>query len=153
MPIKRHKALQPLSRDHHQGLILAQILKKGAPEYKGMPSTIEGKKEYAIAFSESELKQHFMMEENVLFAYAVNKNEELDTLIKELLIEHREIIYLIEKITSSSQPENLLDEFGRKLESHIRKEEREVFVKVEEALSENELQELASKLKENPAKC
>ena len=61
MPIKRHKALQPLSRDHHQGLILAQILKKGAPQYKGMPSTIEGKKEYAIAFSESELKQHFMM--------------------------------------------------------------------------------------------
>ena len=153
MPIKRHKALQPLSKDHHQGLILAQILKKGAPQYKGMPTTIEGKKEYAIAFFESELKQHFMTEQNVLFAYAVNKNEELDTLIEELFIEHREINYLFAKILSSSQPDNLLDELGRKLELHIRKEEREVFAKIEAALSEDELQELGSKVTNSPARC
>jgi iron-sulfur cluster repair protein YtfE (RIC family) len=153
MPIKRHKALQPLSRDHHQGLILAQLIKRNAPEYKGLPTSIEGKKEHTISFFENELKKHFMDEENILFAYSANKNDELDTLIEEILIEHREINHLVDKILSSSQPENLLDELGHKLESHIRKEEREVFVKIEEALSENELLEINSKLKDKPAKC
>ena len=153
MPIKRHEALQPLSRDHHRGLILAQLIKRNAPEYKGMPTSIEGKKEYTISFYKNELKQHFLDEENKLFTLASNKNDELDRLIEELLIEHREIIYLIEKITSSSQPEILLHEIGQKLESHIRKEEREVFVKIEKALDENELLGFSSSLKENPAKC
>jgi iron-sulfur cluster repair protein YtfE (RIC family) len=153
MPIKRHEALQPLSRDHHQGLILAQLIKRNAPEYKGLPKTTNGKKEYTISFFENELKQHFLDEEKILFPTASNKNNELDKLIEELLIEHREINNLIEKIASSLQPENLLDELGRKLEVHIRKEEREVFVKIEEALSEKELIELGSKLIDNPAKC
>jgi iron-sulfur cluster repair protein YtfE (RIC family) len=153
MPIKRHKSLQPLSRDHHQGLILAQLLKRNAPEYKGLPKNIEGKKDYTISFYKNELKQHFLDEENILFPLAVNKNDELDILLEELLIEHREINYLIEKISSSSQPENLLDELGVKLESHIRKEERKVFVKIEAVLSDRELLELGLKLKSNPTTC
>ena len=41
--MKRHEALAPLSREHHGTLILAQLLKKGAPVYKGLPDTDTGK--------------------------------------------------------------------------------------------------------------
>ena len=57
--MKRHPALHTLSHDHHQGLILAQQLKKGAPQYKGMPSTLVGKKDYTLSFYNDELVQHF----------------------------------------------------------------------------------------------
>jgi len=43
--IKRDKALHILSHDHHHGLILAQLIKKGSPQYKNLPNTTEGKKD------------------------------------------------------------------------------------------------------------
>lgn len=147
MPIKRHKALQPLSRGHHHGLILAQLIKNDAPEYKGLPTTAEGKKDYTLSFYESELKQHFFDEENILFLLAANRDNQTDETIEEIMIEHKEIIELVKKIASSSQPEDLLDELGRKLESHIRKEERELFPAIEKILTEKELSELKTKLK------
>jgi iron-sulfur cluster repair protein YtfE (RIC family) len=147
MPIKRHKALQPLSRGHHQGLILAQILKKGAPQYKGMPSTIEGKKEYAVLFYKSDLAKHFKDEEEILFPFVKNKNEDVDKLIVEIISEHRKIETLIKDLEKTDQLENLLDELGWLFEKHIRKEERELFTEIEKLMSENELSELETKLK------
>lgn len=147
MPIKRHIALQPLSRDHHRGLILAQLIKKGAPEYKGLPTTPSGKKEYTISFFEKELKQHFLDEENILFTTAGGRNSETDKAIDAILTEHREIHNLVSRIGKSSDYENLLDELGKKLEVHIRKEERELFPQIEELLSEKELSELEKKFK------
>ncbi len=74
--MKRHPALYPLSHDHHQGLILAQQLKKGAPQYKGMPSTLEEKKNYTISFYNNELKKHFYDEEKILFPLCKRKTHE-----------------------------------------------------------------------------
>ena len=45
--MKRHESLAPLSREHHEGLILAQLLKKGAPAYRGLPTDLAGKLSYA----------------------------------------------------------------------------------------------------------
>ena len=83
--MKRHPALYPLSHDHHQGLILAQQLKKGAPHYKGMPSTPEGKKEYTIAFYKSDLIRHIQDEEKILFPSAKKRSEKIDRLIAEII--------------------------------------------------------------------
>ena len=60
MPIKRHKTLTPLSREHHSGLILAQLIKKGAPDYKNLPKTTTEKVKYTIDFYKSELIEHFL---------------------------------------------------------------------------------------------
>jgi len=147
MPIKRHKSLQPLSRDHHQGLILAQILKKGAPVYKGMPSTIEGKKEYTLLLYNSELVRHFKNEEEILFPLVKGKNSEVNKLTEEIINEHRQINQLIIEVQSTNELERKLDELGRLLENHIRKEERELFPKIEKILTEVQLFELETKLK------
>lgn len=147
MPIKRNKVLQPLSRDHHQGLILAQILKKGAPEYKGLPTTIKGKKEYTISFYNSELIKHFKKEEEILFPFASGKNKELDEQINDIINDHQEISVIVEQVKNLKSVEETLDKLGRLLEEHIRKEERKFFPAIEKILTEDELSELETKLK------
>jgi hemerythrin-like domain-containing protein len=144
--MKRHPALHTLSHDHHQGLILAQQLKKGAPQYKGMPSTLEDKKDYTISFYKNELKKHFEDEEKILFPFVKNKNEDVDKLIVEIIFEHRKMESLIVELSKADQPENVLNELGWLLEKHIRKEERELFVEIEKVLSEDELEIIGNKL-------
>jgi iron-sulfur cluster repair protein YtfE (RIC family) len=137
--MKRHPALYTLSHDHHQGLILAQQLKKGTPQYKGMPSTLEGKKDYTISFYNSELLKHFQDEEEILFPAVKNKNAELDEMIAEIISEHRKMETLIRDLEKIDQLENVLDELGWLLEKHIRKEERELFMEIEKVLTDEEL--------------
>ena len=144
--MKRHPALQTLSHDHHQGLILAQQLKKGAPQYKGMPTTLEEKKNYTISFYNNELKKHFEDEEKILFPFLKNKNENIDKLIVEIISEHRKMESLIIELETADQLENVLDELGWLLEKHIRKEERELFVEIEKLLSEEELLKIGKEL-------
>ena len=144
--MKRHPALYQLSHDHHQGLILAQQLKKGAPQYKGMPSTLEGKKEYAISLYRTELVKHFEDEEKILFPSVIKRDDEVDKLIEEVISEHRKMESLVKDLMRKSDVTDLLDELGRLLEKHIRKEERKLFPKIEEILSEEELKTIGKKL-------
>jgi iron-sulfur cluster repair protein YtfE (RIC family) len=137
--MKRHPALYTLSHDHHQGLILAQQLKRGAPQYKGMPSTLEGKKEYTLSFYKTELVKHFQDEEVILFPAVKNKNAEVDKLIAEIISEHRKMESLVNELEKTEHLENVLDDLGWLLERHIRKEERELFVEIEKVLSDEEL--------------
>lgn len=146
--MKRHPALHPLSHDHHQGLILAQQLKKGAPQYKGMPATLEEKKNYSISFYKNDLKKHFKDEEKILFPLVKSKNKDVDKMIMEIISEHRKMETLIKDLEVTNQIENVLDELGCLLEKHIRKEERELFPAIEESLTESELSELKTKLKQ-----
>ena len=144
--MKRHPSLYTLSHDHHQGLILAQQLKKGAPQYKGMPSTLKDKKDYTISFYKTELVKHFQDEEEILFPAVKNKNDDLDKKIAEIISEHRKMETLIRDLEKTDQLENVLDEFGQLLEKHIRKEERELFVEIEKVLSEEELQVISEEI-------
>jgi hemerythrin-like domain-containing protein len=144
--MKRHPALHTLSHDHHQGLILAQQLKKGASQYKGMPSTLEDKKDYTISFYKNELKKHFEDEKKILFPFVKNKNEDIDKLIVEIMSEHRKMESLIVELSKADQLENMLNELGWLLEKYIRKEERELFVEIEKVLSKDELEIIGNKL-------
>ena len=137
--MKRHPSLYTLSHDHHQGLILAQQLKKGAPQYKGMPSTLDGKQEYTISFYKADLKKHFKDEEDILFPAVKSKNAVVDKLIAEVISEHRKMEALIRDLEKNDQLENVLNELGHLLEKHIRKEERELFMEIEKVLTDEEL--------------
>ena len=144
--MKRNPALYTLSHDHHQGLILAQQLKKGAPQYKGMPSTLEDKKEYTLSFYKTELVKHFQDEEIILFHAVKNKNAELDKLIDEIISEHRKMESLVKDLEKTKHLEDVLDELGKLLEKHIRKEERELFIEIEKILSDDELRIISEKV-------
>ena len=143
--MKRHPSLIALSHDHHHGLMLAQLIKKGAPEYKGLPTDIIGKVKYAKEAWEKELKLHFKNEEEILFPFVKNKNVDLDKLIEGILEEHKQIKSLVKNLDTSENKEEVLNDLGILLEKHIRKEERQVF-KMIQMLFEDELNELEGKI-------
>ncbi|MBT8386178.1 MAG: hemerythrin domain-containing protein [Ignavibacteria bacterium] len=146
MPIKRHKALAPLSRDHHRGLILSQLIKKDAPEYKDLPKTTSEKVEYTISFYKSELVKHFTNEEEILYHAVKNKSNEIDVLFEEIISEHKKIQQLVVQLESGENKSDILNKLGVLLELHIRKEERSLFEKIQNLLSEEELMQLEKKL-------
>ncbi|MCB0743625.1 MAG: hemerythrin domain-containing protein [Ignavibacteriae bacterium] len=143
--MKRHKSIIALSHDHHHGLMLAQLIKKDAPEYKGLPTDLIGKANHVKESWEKELKLHFKNEENILFPFVKGKDEELDALIEDILEEHRLIESLVKKLDTDSDIESTLDQLGKALESHIRKEERELFQKIQISFGE-ELNKLDGKI-------
>jgi iron-sulfur cluster repair protein YtfE (RIC family) len=140
--MKRHSALIPLSQDHHKALLLAQLIKKNAPEYYGLPTDLVGKMNFAKETYHTELEHHFRDEEQLVFPLLKGKDKELDELISEIMNEH---IILKEKIISLSANPNLadeLDEIGKILDKHVRKEERILFEKAQVILNEDELKKI-----------
>lgn len=137
--MKRHKALILLSHDHHKGLLLAQLLKKNAPEYKGLPKDPVGKMNYAVEAFKSDLTIHFKDEEQILFPLLTGKSQEINSFINELLDEHKQIANGITDLKESKDLIMQLDEIGVLLEKHIRKEERILFQKAQKILSVNQL--------------
>ncbi len=141
--MKRHEALAPLSRDHHEALILSQLLKKNTPVYKGLPETVKGKINYATIFFEKELKDHFKTEEEV-FALVKNSHpEEIAILVTELTSEHRSLEKMFDEIGTKENPIEMMDRLGELLNNHIRKEERVLFPLLQEYCSEEMLEKIS----------
>ena len=134
--MKRHPALIPLSREHHGALILARLLQKDAPVYKGLPTDIQEKAEYAYKFYQEELVKHFEDEERVLkLVTGVESN--LDLMIKTIYSEHQELHKLFQSIDKHPDLTSHLDQIGKTLETHVRKEERELFPLMQETCNED----------------
>lgn len=144
--MKRHKKLIGLSHDHHHGLKLAQLIKKDSPVYKDLPNDIDGKSNFAINAWENELKIHFKNEEEILFPAVAGREDKIDELIDELLIEHEEIEFKIGQLKNSDEKEEILNDLGYILEQHIRKEERELFDRIQTVFSEEEIDQLVEKI-------
>ncbi|TVR77950.1 MAG: hemerythrin domain-containing protein [Chitinophagaceae bacterium] len=145
-PLKRHAALIELSRDHHDGLLLAQLVKKNAPVYRDLPVDPNDKITYLKEQFEKKLKPHFQTEEDILFKYTKGYSEKIEMLTTELTGEHKLMSSLIEKLDSQIPDVELMDTFAHTLEKHIRKEERVLFEEIQKTLSEEELNELSRML-------
>lgn len=127
-PLKRHKALQPLSREHHHGLLLSWKIRSGFSK----SIEIERIKTYADWFFEHQLIPHFELEETHIFPLLDAENE----LIKRALAEHRRIKRLFNDTTDI---EKSLHKIEEELEQHIRFEERILFPEIQKNASEEEL--------------
>ncbi|AFN74871.1 Hemerythrin HHE cation binding domain protein [Melioribacter roseus P3M-2] len=145
--MKRHPSLVELSKEHHDGLILAQILKKDAPAYRDLPSDREGKRKYALQFYREDLVKHFYKEEKILLPFCSGISPELDKLFQRMLEEHKRLEKLFDKLKNESDYENAMHEIGKLLDDHIRMEERELFESVQKHLDEEKLSLLSQKLK------
>lgn len=136
-PIKRHPAIQPLSREHHQGLLLVFKIGKGL-ENKIAESRIH---QYILWFYNKYLYDHFKAEENYLFPLL----EKTDKDIIQALKEH----HLINTWMLKEEVSRLdLIKFRQLLERHIRFEERRLFNRIQEHCSPKQLDKLAKQLKE-----
>ncbi len=143
------KSLFSISHDHFHGLMVAQLIKKGAHSFPGLPKTNKSKAKYVIEFYERELLFHFHIEETVLELPLRGINKELDKLFDEMHNEHKNIV---KKVEALNKPDNLadsLDDLGHALEEHIQNEEYVLFTKIRDLLSAEQLEKLAVTLKEN----
>lgn len=125
-------------------LLLAQLLKSDSPPYKGMPTTLKGKIEYAQELWTQLIEEHFKIEEKELFPFVENESGTLNRLSKELIKEHYQIREYFEKISESNEDE--LDSLGRLIELHVRKEERAYFQEIQQTLDEESLSKLKTAL-------
>ena len=144
--MKRHESLIPLSHQHHDALILAQLIKKNSPPYKGLPTGLNGKREYTLNFFKDHLVPHFEAEELILIPFILGKNKDIDILSEQIVKEHNDIADLVENIRVEENVESNLDKLGNLITLHVRKEERELFEKIQEVFPEKKLIILSKQL-------
>ncbi len=143
--MKRHPALIPISREHHQLLLLAQLLKKNAPAYRGLPDTREGKVHFARQTYQSLLSNHLLRDRQVLLNY-LEKWVELSELSRNLMEQNQYLLSSFEELTADI-PEEKLDEIGHHLEHYVRVKERQLFQQSQQLLTETDFTALEAKLK------
>lgn len=132
-PIKRNKAIAPLSRDHHDGLLLCWKIRFG------IKNEVDTKRigNYVRYFWESHLQEHFRKEEVHLFTLLPEQNEKR----VEAFSQHKNISELIQQI--ANQPNYIiLSKLAADLESHIRFEERDLFNLIQESADEATINQL-----------
>ncbi len=129
--MKRHIALQPLSREHHGALLLAQLLRNDVPDYAGLPSDNFEKARYAKKIFHESLRRHFEKEE-IIFTKSKGLKQDLDTLIEDALAEHKLLKQLFHELSNPHVNSDQLHALGQLLKTHIRKEERALFPLLEQ---------------------
>ncbi|PNW29741.1 hemerythrin domain-containing protein [Formosa algae] len=130
-PLKRHKALQPLSREHHQGLLLSWKIRTGFKK-KIQP---ERMKVYTDWFYKMHLVPHFSMEETHIFPLLGADH----TLCQQAILEHKRLGSLF--ANQSNLDENLT-EIANTLEQHIRFEERTLFPEIQKVATEAQMKQI-----------
>jgi iron-sulfur cluster repair protein YtfE (RIC family) len=111
---------------------------QGLPVHGGDASWLRAQGSRAAQFFANDLTGHFKAEEEVLFP-AMRTLEGAAELLDELVSEHRELERLAERFEVSDFEEvaRTLGRFADLLETHIRKEERQLFPLYEDQTAED----------------
>lgn len=148
MPIKRTEQLQPLSRQHHNGLLFCLLLQKGIK--KNADPQVMG--EFVQHFWHKDLQHHFQLEEQYLILLK-NGYHQLEEPLEQMVREHYELKALINEISLNPTHQSI-DELRKRLDDHVRFEERKLFPLIEETISSTELQKIGKLLeREKDANC
>jgi hemerythrin-like domain-containing protein len=136
--VKRGEFLRALSRDHHHGLSVALRLKRTTS------ATARADRQQFLDFWRAEGRRHFRVEEEVLLpAYARHSGVDEPAVVR-VLTEHVDLRRRAIELEANEWPEvGQLHELGERLQRHIRHEERVLFPKMEAAIPEGELGNLA----------
>ncbi|MGA1985133.1 MAG: hemerythrin domain-containing protein [Candidatus Sulfotelmatobacter sp.] len=140
----RDRNLVPLSRQHQQALALCVRIDRASPI--GEADLAAWQAEIAQLF-QAEIKVHFAAEEQDLFP-AAQKFLELIPLVDELLADHVALRGFFVNAESRQMSASDLSAFGQRLSTHIRKEERHLFERMQELMNQEELALLGANLEE-----
>ena len=130
-PLKRHAALQPFSRDHYVGLVQSRHLMKAA---EGSDADRRAAVAFFLDVWDQEIVTHFEDEERLLLPLIEEPAQ-----AERLRRDHR---WLREQAEEARRRRGRIDPgsdwiraLGEGLQSHIRWEERELFVELEQGAS------------------
>ncbi len=126
--MKRSPVLQPLSREHHTALSLANACQHATQS--GDLTLINQTCQRALQLYGNELDAHFNIEEGTLLPLL--QTAETQPLVQRTLLEHRQLRDLLDGLRQRNAES--LQRFGQLLKEHVRFEERELFPALEEAL-------------------
>lgn len=142
--VLRDKNLIPLSHQHQHALALCVRLDRAL---QAKDVDLEAWQSEIQAIFEQEIGIHFAAEEKVIFPPA-RRIPELQSLIQELQAEHAVLRNLFTRAAARSLNDADLLTFVETLTQHIRKEERQLFEGMQNAVSVEELSALGAALSE-----
>lgn len=129
-PIKRAAELQPLSRDHHDGLLFCWKIRNGLRAGTA-PERMVAYKQY---FHLTHIVPHFAEEENYLFPIVGNGHPQ----VMQALEEHAALLDMFTNAATAAELSKLADA----LDDHIRFEERHLFNTIQQAATQEQLEAL-----------
>jgi iron-sulfur cluster repair protein YtfE (RIC family) len=138
----RDKSLIPLSHQHQHALALCVRVDRAQPipVEDLRPWLEEIERDFAPEF-----QNHFSVEESVLFP-AARRFPELIPLVEELIAEHAALRKCFSRAGARTMSAETLPEFARQLSMHIRKEERQLFERLQQLMTTGELADLGVQL-------
>jgi len=134
--MKRITQLQPLSKEHHQALVIANRCKNISAT--GSEQDCSDYRQSISLFLHQDLAPHFLLEETAL-APVLERIGEF-SLRDRLLTEHRQLFIIAENDKLSDRQR--LKQFGEVLAAHVRFEERELFELLQQSMQPEELEKL-----------
>jgi iron-sulfur cluster repair protein YtfE (RIC family) len=148
--MKRHPAFHLLSHEHHEGLLLAIRLQQGE---RALPRLWSHDRPWQAAyvrrFYDDQLQRHFLSEEEMLFPLAEGKSPAaMHQLTIQLREDHAWMRTLVAQLAAADAPqlEGFLLTFGKRLQDHIRNEERNFFPMCERWFTPGELASVSAYL-------
>lgn len=136
--------LVPLSRQHQHALALCVRIDRASPITEAELSAWQA--EITLIF-QSEIGIHFAAEERIVFP-AARKFQELVPLLDELLTDHAVLREFFAKAEARKMSATELSAFGQHMSAHVRKEERQLFERLQQLLNQGELSQLGKNLDE-----
>jgi hypothetical protein len=142
--MKRHPALIPLSRDHHDGLVQAVRLRRAATD-GGAAGRLAAAREFGEFFRNEE-RVHLREEEEELFPLLLRHAPLQPALLREARVQHIQLEGFARTleiaVAAGAVDRETLDATGALLDAHIRLEERQLFPLIEELVPDDELRGL-----------
>jgi hemerythrin-like domain-containing protein len=138
----RDKSLIPLSHQHQRALALCVRIDRAQPIPNADLDTWQAEIEQHF---QQEIEIHFTAEERVLFP-AARQYPELIPLVDELIADHAALRESFSNAEARRLSAEDLPAFAQQLSTHIRKEERRLFERLQELMSTAELATLGLKL-------
>lgn len=140
----RSKNLIPLSRQHQHALALCVRIDRASPIPE--PDLAEWQTEMSQQFR-TEIRIHFDAEEQFVFP-AARKLADLIPLVKDLLSDHAWLRERFSKAEAQQLTSAEIADFARRLSEHIRKEERQLFERLQQVMRKEDLAEMGERLEE-----
>lgn len=146
MPLKRHPALQDLSRDHHHFLLQARNIKwlvEGHDRAGSLKEVVDA----LLEFWDTHGEHHLREEETLLYPLYLQHAPTAKKSIDRLERDHEWLRDKVAEIRDMPHYENcdpLLRSMWQYIEGHVRHEERVVYEDIQKTLDEATLQDFAN---------
>jgi hemerythrin-like domain-containing protein len=138
----RDASLIPLSHQHQHALALCVLIERAFAAPTGADAAVQARA--IVEKFDAELRQHFEVEELVLFP-ALIPFASVHDLVTELIDEHRRMTTMVDSLRNR-EDRPLIAEFAALLRQHVRKEEGILFEEIQRLLPREKLDHIGERI-------